>query len=527
MVETLLIIVVVLLLVNLFLSYRAQSRNAQNDWQPLLTSTQALDKGLTRLEGGLKEEVSRNRDEMSRNSKETREELNNSFHTLGESVSTRMTQMAEWQRNQLATFSAQLDSLTRTNEEKLGKLTETLGTKFDSIQAMMEVNAKGSRDELAAALKSFQDQFKSSISDFNELQRQKLDTLTAKQTELLQATEQRLEKMREVIEAKLKAIQEDNNEKLERMRQTVDEKLHKTLEERLGQSFQIVSERLEQVQRGLGEMQTVASGVGDLKRVLANVKTRGSLGEYRLEMILEQILAPEQYQKDVATKPESRENVEFAVKLPSKDTDNETIWLPIDSKFPQDRYQDLLDAYDKADAELVEAMIKELDKTIKSLAKDIRDKYINPPLTTDFAIMFLPFEGLYAEVVKRPALFETLLRDFKVNVCGPSTFAAFVHSLQMGFRTLAIQKRSSEVWSLLSAVKTEFGKFGGILDGVQKNLQSASDKINKASQKSTTIVRKLKSVEALPQQEVVKYMGEAYDLDVEEANQSLEPERSE
>jgi DNA recombination protein RmuC len=258
-------------------------------------------------------------------------------------------------------------------------------------------------------------------------------------------------------------------------------------------------------------MQTLANGVGDLKKVLANVRTRGSLGEYRLEMILEQILAPEQYAKAVVTKPGSRENIEFVVKLPSKEAENEVILLPIDSKFPQDKYQALLDAYDKADPSLIEEAIKNLDKTIKGLAKDISEKYINPPITTDFAIMFLPFEGLYAEVVRRPELFESLQKNFRVTAVGPSTCAAFLHSLQMGFRTLAIQRRSSEVWSLLGAVKTDFGKFATVLEGVEKNLASASDKIHEASKKSRTIERKLRGVESLPQIEVVKYLGDGSD----------------
>jgi DNA recombination protein RmuC len=297
------------------------------------------------------------------------------------------------------------------------------------------------------------------------------------------------------------------------MRETVDEKLHKTLEERLGRSFQIVSERLEAVQRVMGEVQTLASGVGDLKKVLSNVKTRGTLGEYRLEMILEQILAPEQYQRDVITRPGSRENVEFAILIPSKDAENQTIWLPVDSKFPQDRYQAMLDAYDSGDGHLIDSTLKDLERAIKAQAKDIRDKYVNPPLTTDFAIMFLPFEGLYAEVVRRPELFETLQRDFKVNVVGPSTFAAFVHSLQMGFRTLAIQKRTSEVWNVLGAVKTEFGKFGTVLEGVSRNLESASNKILQASQRSRAIERRLRGVEALPQEEVGKFLSDGSDAE--------------
>jgi len=265
-------------------------------------------------------------------------------------------------------------------------------------------------------------------------------------------------------------------------------------------------------------MQTLAAGVGDLKKVLSNVRTRGTLGEYQLEMILEQILAREQYDKAVATKPGNRENVEFVIKLPSKESENEILLLPIDSKFPKDKYEAVLNAYEKSDPVIIDEALKELERTIKSLAKDIKEKYINPPITTDFAIMFLPFEGLYAEVVKRPELFESLQREFKISIVGPSTLAAFLHSLQMGFRTLAIQKRSSEVWELLGAVKTEFGRFAIILEGVDKSLQAASNKIQDAGRKSRTIERKLKKVEALPQVETTKFLGDITDSDTDDEN---------
>ncbi|MBU1781942.1 DNA recombination protein RmuC [bacterium] len=488
----------------------------------VLFSLDNLDKGIIRIESTLRDDLSRNRDETNRNSKEAREELTRSFHLFGESVSTRMGQVADMQKNQLETFASNLSLLTQTNEEKLTQLTNTLGSKLDTFREKSELAARENREELTASLKSFQDQFKASVSEFNDLQKQKFDGLAIKQTELLQVTEQRLEKMRDTIEIKLKSIQDDNSDKLERMRQTVDEKLHKTLEDKLGHSFQMVSNRLEQVQRGLGEMQTLANGVGDLKKVLSNIKTRGSLGEYRLEMILEAILAPEQYAKDVVTKEGSRENVEFAIKLPSKDNEIDFIWLPVDAKFPRATYEALLNAYEKADLELVEVATKELEKTIKLFAKDIRDKYLNPPVTTDFAIMFLPFEGLYAEVVKRPALFEVLQRDFRVNVAGPSTFAALIHSLQMGFRTLAIQKKSSQVWSLLGAIKTDFGKFATILDGIKNNLQIATNKVEDASKKSRTISRKLRDVEALPQAEAVILLDNDSEIDAEETNELIQ-----
>lgn len=498
MVEVLLIVIILLLILNLVLMFK--SRLDQKNIQAILSSLENLNGQFTKFDTTLKDEFSRNREEANRNSKDLREELLNSFSKFSDSI------------------SSILSSLIKTNDEKLSLLSESLANRLDSFQKGMEGSFKNNRDELSNSLRSFQDIFRTSVNEFNDLQKQKFDTLTTKQTELNQSTEQRLDKMRDVIEAKLKSIQDDNSEKLERMRQTVDEKLQKTLEERLGESFKIVSDRLEQVYKGLGEMQTLAAGVGDLKKVLSNVKTRGTLGEYQLEMILDQILAPEQYDKAVVTKPGSRENVEFVIKLPSKESENEILLLPIDSKFPKDKYQAVLDAYDTVDPLKVDEALKELERTIKGLAKDIKEKYINPPLTTDFAIMFLPFEGLYAEVVKRPTLFESLQRDFKISVVGPSTFAAFLHSLQMGFRTLAIQKRSSEVWDLLGAVKTEFGRFATVLEGVDKSLQAASNKIQDASRKSRTIERKLKKVEALPQVETAKLLGDITDSENDDDN---------
>jgi len=289
MVEGLLLLIILLLIGNLILGFRAQQKSSQVDFHPIQTSLDNLDKGITKLDSTLRDELSRNREETNRLSKETRQEITNSFHTLGESVSTRMGQIADMQKNQLETFAKNLTTLTQTTEDKLTQLTNTLASRHDSFQEKLESSAKHNRDELAASLKSFQEQFKNSVSEFNDLQKQKFDGLTTKQDELLRSTEQRLEKMRDTVEVKLKSIQEDNNDKLERMRQTVDEKLHKTLEDRLGQSFQIVSERLEQVQRGLGEMQTLATGVGDLKKVFSNVRARGSLGEYRLEITTVQL----------------------------------------------------------------------------------------------------------------------------------------------------------------------------------------------------------------------------------------------
>ena len=292
------------------------------------------------------------------------------------------------------------------------------------------------------------------------------------------------------------------------MRETVDEKLHKTLETRLGESFKLVSERLELVQKGLGEMQNLATGVGDLKKVLSNVKTKGVLGEYQLGAILEQVLTPNQYEKSVRTKECTRENVEFAVKIPSKEDSNKSIWLPIDSKFPSASYEVLMDAYGSGDAETIERSQKELVKTVKAFARDIHEKYINPPNTTEFAIMFLPFEGLYAEILRIPGLFESIQTDLKITIAGPTTISAFLNSLQMGFRSLAVEKRTSEIWDLLGAVRSEFGKFGDVLEKTKEKLESASKEIDRAGTRSRAIEKKLRDVQTLPEAKTQQLLGD-------------------
>ncbi|OGO78160.1 MAG: recombinase RmuC [Clostridiales bacterium GWB2_37_7] len=352
----------------------------------------------------------------------------------------------------------------------------------------------------------------SQLLEISNVQQNQLDNY-AKQIMLLsQSNENRLEKMRETVEISISKLQEDNSRKLEQMRATVDEKLHATLEQRLGESFKLVSDRLEMVHKGLGEMQSLASGVGDLKKVLSNVKTRGTWGEIQLGNILEQVLTPEQYEKNVAVKKGSSERVEFAVKLPGKSDHNEDyVWLPIDAKFPQEDYQRLLEALEQANPQAAEESGRALEQRIKACAKDIKDKYIDPPHSTDFGIMFLPIEGLYAEVLRRPGLCEALQLQYRVVVAGPSTLTALLNSLQMGFRTLAIEKRSSEVWSLLGAVKTEFAKFADILDKTQKKLQEASNTIETAARKSRNIQRKLKNVQELSVNEAACYIEEPDD----------------
>jgi DNA recombination protein RmuC len=359
-------------------------------------------------------------------------------------------------------------------------------------------SARQARQELGSTLKMSSDSLQQRLADNIRVQKDQLDSFSKQLMALARLNEEKLETMRKTLETQLWSLQEDNTKKLEQIRATVDEKLQSTLDQRLGESFKQVSERLEQVYKGLGEMRTLASGVGDLKKVLTNVKTRGTWGEIRLSHILEQILTPEQFEVNVATRKNSNERVEFAIKLPGQDADQEKIvWLPIDSKFPQEDYQRLMDARDAADKELAEKHIKNLEIRIKAEAKLIKDKYLEPPGTTDFGIMFLPVEGLYAEVLRRPGLCDTLQREHRIVVTGPTTLEALLNSLQMGFRTLAIGKRSSEVWQLLGAVKTEFGKFGQVLAKTKKKLKEAGHTIDQAEIRSRAIERKLKNVQDL------------------------------
>jgi DNA recombination protein RmuC len=368
-------------------------------------------------------------------------------------------------------------------------------------------SSRRGREELSASFTNFGESLQKRMIEIAQFQKAQLDIFSDQLKALTGSTEQRFDKLRETVEAQLRSIQEDTAKKLEQMRVTVDEKLHETLEKRLGESFKQVSERLELVHKGLGEMQTLASGVGDLKKVLTNVKTRGTFGEIQLGSLLEQILAPDQYEANVATRKGSSGRVEFAIKLPGRDEDRQqNVWLPIDAKFPQEDYHRLLDAQEAGSVELVAEAAKQLERVVKESARTIRDKYVSPPETTDFGIMFLPTEGLYAEVLRRPGLFETLQRDFKVILTGPTTLAALLNSLQMGFRTLAIEKRSSEVWTLLAAVKTEFATFGAILDKTSKKLQEASNTIDTAAVRSRVIERKLRDVQALPSSDATRLL---------------------
>lgn len=361
---------------------------------------------------------------------------------------------------------------------RVNELTERTDRRLDEFRLAIADDARKARSEGA------------------EQQQRFAQVLGTQLHELTQRNEQRIGEMRATLEQKLQELQQGNEAKLEQMRATVDEKLQTTLETRLGESFRLVSERLEQVQRGLGEMQALATGVGDLKRVLGNVKDRGTFGETQLGALLEQILTIEQYATNIATVPDSNERVEYAIRLPGG-PDGGTIWLPVDAKFPREDYERLLEAHEKADAAAAQQSGMALERRIRDEAKKIRDKYVSPPHTTDFALLFLPTEGLYAEALRRPGLFDTLQREHKVTLVGPTTLLAVLNALQMGFRTLAIEKRSSEVWEVLRAVKTEFSKFGTVLDATYKQLATVQNSIKSAGVRTRAIERKLRGVETL------------------------------
>lgn len=422
MIEILLVIVIILLIVNIYISIKPQGVDmgpVQRDMEQKLIS----------VEKALREEFTVNREESRKNEQSNRIEIGSSIEKLSATILSNMIELSNLQKNQFDTYS-------RTMERTLD---------------------------------AFNYNLRSSIDDLTKLQNEKF-------VELTKSTEENLEKMRV----------------------TVDEKLQSTLERRLSESFKVVSERLEQVHKGLGEMQSLAAGVGDLKKVLSNTKTRGVLGEVQLERILEQFLSPEQYEKNVITKKGSRETVEFAIKLPGKDYDNKTVYLPLDAKFPLEVYNKLLDAYDLQNQAQIDVASKNLERFIKKSAKDIRDKYIDPPNTTDFGLMFLPTEGIYAEVLKNQSLVEFVQREYKINITGPTTLVALLNSLQMGFRSLAIEKHSSEVWKILGAVKTEFSKFETVLNSAQNKLNQASSEIDKlVGTRTRQINRKLKNVDKL------------------------------
>ena len=380
------------------------------------------------------------------------------------------------------------------------ELTQTLGT-FQ--QSLVQQSAEATRTQ-----NSQMDAFAQQLA---LLQKTLSDTLTLQVQQLSEANARRLSEMRGTLENQLAQLQINNAAKLDEMRQTVDEKLQTTLQARLGESFKQVADRLEQVHKGLGEMNTLAQGVGDLKHLLTNVKTRGMFGEAQLASLLEQVMAPDQYAAQHATIPGSKNRVDFAIRLPGRSEDGQPVWLPIDAKFPNEDYERLLDAQSRADAVQAELCSKALEARVRLEAKSITEKYIEPPYTTDFAILFLPTEGLYAEVLRRPGLIESLQRDYRVTLAGPTTLMAMLNSLQMGFRTLALEKRSSEVWQVLGAVKTEFGKFGDVLAKVKEQTQTVLNTLDKAQTRSNVMHRALRQVEALPEAQVPNLLAQAAD----------------
>jgi DNA recombination protein RmuC len=475
LIHILLLVIVVILVVILWLSIQAKNRNPNTN---LETGLIKISSDLSKIDPLLRDESSRSRDEIQKTSRDNREELSNSFKNLR-----------------------------------------------DGLQNSF----RDTKDELSRSLKSFEERFSTGVKEFNELQRQKFDDLINKQNQLKSETELKLEKIKETIDTQLQKIQDQNSKKLDEMRATVDEKLESTIERRFTESFKLISNRLDQVHQGLGEMQKLATGVGDLKKVLTNVKTRGGLGEIQLGSILEEIFSPEQFNKNSIVKSGSMERVEYTIKLPGRNNDSSPVLLPIDSKFPNEDYQRLIEAYenvDKLSQKEIDDAKKQFVGSVRKNAKDIKEKYINPPFTTDFAIMFVPTEGLYAEILRTTGLFEMLQRDYRVTVVGPTNLVAFLSSLQMGFRTLAIEKRSSEVWQILGAVKTQFGEFGRILDKTKKKLEEATNVIENAGVRSRVIEKRLRTVQELSHDEAIALLGKPIEVDFDDiVNDTNEEER--
>jgi DNA recombination protein RmuC len=505
------------------------SKNRQGSQEQVLQKLLEYDKRLDKNELNIRDEFGRNREETNKSSKESREELSSTLRMVEEKLLAIITQFTGLVDNKIKSISDSLESSSKSSREELSNnitnFTGIVDNKMKTIQEFLDSGLKFNREELNKSISVFEEGVTKSISSFSEILNNELKSVqdrvntstkesreeltfslksfeeksSAKIEALTKDTKDGLEKNRNTVEKKLMEIQEGNEKKLEKMRETVDEKLQKTLEARLGESFKLVSERLELVQKGLGEMQNLASDVGDLKKVMSNVKTKGVLGEYQLEAILEEILHSSQYGKNVKTRNGSDNHVEFAVKIPSKEDSGKPIWLPIDSKLPTSAYETLVDAYDSGDKKIVEDARKVFSKTVKNFAKDIHDKYIDPPNTTDFAIMFFPFEGEYAEVVRDPELFEGIRKESKIIITGPSTIAALLNALRVGFNSLAVDKNTGIIRDLLSSVKKEFGNFEKVLVKVKDQIDTASTTLEKDVGVRTRAINKaLKKVETLP-----------------------------
>lgn len=480
----------ILLIVNIILTLKAGNNQSGSELAELKLSIGALTSNLKDTEKNLKDEFVTNRKESSETAAGLRTEIGNQLN--------RFTQ----------TFSDQLGNLTKSNEEKLEAIRKTFEEKLVDFQKSIDTNSKESRNELKDKLEAFKKELNDALKDYKERLREQFTEFERSQKTQNVANSEKISELKLSLEKSVKTMQEGNEKKLEEMRKTVDEKLQKTLEARLSASFELVSKNLESVQKGLGEMQSLATGVGDLKKVLSNVKIRGTLGEIQLSNILEQLLAPEQYEINVITKNGTNNRVEFAIKIPQQNQDNKVLLMPIDSKFPIEDYYTLLSAYEASDTIAADLAGKALEGAIKKAAKDIHEKYINPPDTSEIGLLFLPIEGLYAEAVRRPALMEFLQREYQIIITGPTTLSAILHTISFGYRTMALEQRSGEIKKTLSAVKTEFGKFGDVLKKAQEKINKASEDIDElVGARTKKINAKLKSFEELPAKESELLLG--------------------
>jgi len=482
------------------------------------------------LRQALRDELEGVRGESRSAARELREELSAQFRGFEE---TWLTASAEAQRGRLSLGDAlegrlaarakgvddRLDAMGQALAQGLERIGDLAGARQAALQELLDARLGEARREAREqgralreeTLRSLGENLAASVARLGDVQRERLEQVTAGIAELARTNEGLQERLRATVQERLEALRQDNADKLDRIRQTVDEQLQGTLEKRLGESFRLVSERLEQVHQGLGEMQALATGVGDLRRMLTNVKIRGTWGEVQLGSLLEQMLTPEQYVRGPQTKPDSPERVEYAVRLPGRGDEASEVLLPIGATFPNEDYDRVVAASERADRSGVEAAGQKLEQRIRATAKDLGERHIHPPYTTDFAILFLPTEGLYADVLRRPGVVDRMQREFRVTLAGPTTLGAMLNALQMGFRTLAIQKRSSEVWVLLEAVKTEFGKYGAVLDKLQRKLHEASNTIDAVTARRRALDRRLRSVDALPEQEAQEVLGIAPD----------------
>jgi len=575
--------VVIAQLVVIIVLFSKNRQNLQADVSMRLAEyAQSLEKNET----ALRDEFGKNREETSKSARDSREELSSNLKSVSGQLSTIITNFTGLVDNKMKTIQEFMDSGLKSNreelaaslkafedkssekiealtkdtkeeleknrdsvEKKLADIMEGNEKKLEEMKETTDSSLKASREELSESLKIFEEKSSVKIDALTKTTKEGLektqDSVEKKLADIQRGNEKKLEEMKETTDsslkfsrdgitvslkafedkfsAKMEALQKGNEKKLDEMRQTVDEKLHKTLETRLGESFKIISDRLELVQKNLGEMQVLANEVGSIKNVLSNVKAKGVLGEYQLGAILGQILTPEQYAQNVETSGNG-EKVEFAVKIPSKEDSNKIIWLPIDAKFPTSDYEALLDAYEGGEKEKIAKAQEELKAKIEESAQDIHQKYIAAPNTTEFGIMFLPFEGLYAEVLRIPGLFESIQTTHKVTIAGPTTISAFLNSLQMGFRSLVVEKRTNEIWDLLGAVKTEFGKFAIVLQKTREKLSIAINEIDNADTRTRAIEKKLRDVRTLPEVEAQKLLGDLSDTGDDEVEIEAEPD---